>query len=56
MCIRAAVSGDLAAIQALVRAAYRPWIDVIGAIPGPMLDDYAGAIEAGHVSVLLRAG
>ncbi|MCX8133215.1 MAG: GNAT family N-acetyltransferase [Roseococcus sp.] len=37
------------AVRALVRAAYAPWIPVIGREPGPMGDDYAARIAAGEV-------
>ncbi len=50
--IRRAKTGDLPEIEALVDAAYRPWIAVIGTTPGPMLDDYAVAISDGVVDVV----
>jgi len=50
--IRRAEPCDEGAIDAIVRAAYSPYIDRIGKPPGPMLDDYAGLIAAGAVSVL----
>ncbi len=50
--LRPAIPSDLPHIIALVEAAYAPWIDVIGAKPGPMLDDYGRAIEKGIVQVL----
>lgn len=52
MILRMALPNDLPAVQALVEAAYSPWIDAIGAKPGPMLDDYAAAIAQGFVQVL----
>lgn len=52
MQLRPAARDDLAEIKALVDAAYTPWIDVIGAIPGPMKDAYAHAIAQGIVQVL----
>lgn len=42
---------DAAAITALVHAAYTPWIAVIGAVPGPMRDDYSKLIETEWVGV-----
>lgn len=42
---------DAEAITALVRAAYAPWVEVIGATPGPMLDDFAKLIETAWVGV-----
>ena len=38
--IRVASIGDLADVQAIVKAAYTPYIARIGREPGPMLDDY----------------
>lgn len=52
MKLRIATPDDLAQVNALVQVAYSPWIDVIGATPGPMLDDYSRAIAQGHVQVL----
>ncbi len=43
---------EMAEVQALVRAAYTPWIDIIGAEPGPMHDDYASKIAAKQVHVM----
>src|SRR5438045_6561273 len=50
--IRRARAADLEAVEAIVAAAYSPYVDRIGKPPGPMLDDYAALIEAGMVSVL----
>lgn len=49
--LRTAKPADLGAVEALVHAAYAPWVEVIGATPKPMLDDYARAIAQGRVSV-----
>lgn len=49
--LRVAQPADLAAVEALVQAAYAPWVDLIGATPKPMLDDYAAAITQGRVCV-----
>lgn len=49
--LRIANPADLEAVEALVHAAYSPWVEVIGATPKPMLDDYASAIAQGRVSV-----
>jgi hypothetical protein len=54
--LRLAISGDLAAVQEVVRAAYTPYIARIGREPGPMLDDYAALIGAGRVHVAERDG
>jgi ribosomal protein S18 acetylase RimI-like enzyme len=43
---------DRAAIEAIVNAAYAIYVERIGKPPGPMLDDYAGLIADGMVSVL----
>ena len=49
---RLATADDLPAIQAIVEAAYSPWVDVIGQKPGPMLDDYPGAVARGQIHIL----
>jgi ribosomal protein S18 acetylase RimI-like enzyme len=49
---RPATADDLARVEALVAEAYAPWVPLIGAVPGPMRDDYAAAIAAGQVTVL----
>ncbi|MBY4893906.1 GNAT family N-acetyltransferase [Rhodobacteraceae bacterium N5(2021)] len=49
--IRKARPEDAKVITALVRAAYTPWIDEIGATPGPMLDDYAKLVAEKWVGV-----
>jgi ribosomal protein S18 acetylase RimI-like enzyme len=50
--IRPADIADRTAVEELVRAAYTPWIEVIGVQPLPMVADYAALIGAGHVWVL----
>jgi hypothetical protein len=50
--IRRARSADRAAVEAIVAAAYSPYIELIGKPPGPMLDDYGALIAQGAVSVL----
>lgn len=54
--LRLAAARDLAAIEALVNAAYGHYVARIGKIPGPMRDvddgSYARHIEAGHVNLL----
>ncbi len=54
--IRAATAADVAAIEAVVDAAYRPYVAVIGKPPGPMLDDYGALVAAGRVQVADRDG
>jgi len=50
--LRTARPEDRAAVEAIVNAAYSTYVERIGKSPGPMLDDYAGLIAAGAVSVL----
>ncbi len=44
---RRARADDLAAVEALVTAAYTPWVKVIRVVPGPMRDDYSQTIADG---------
>ena len=50
--LRTARPEDRAAVEAIVEAAYSVYVERIGKAPGPMLNDYAGLIAAGAVSVL----
>lgn len=52
MGIRQATAADRAALEAIVQAAYEPWVPVIGDRPRPMDADYPAIITAGHVFVL----
>lgn len=54
--IRRARPDDRFAIEAIVEAAYRVYVERIGRPPGPMLDDYAARIAEGAVSVLEAVG
>lgn len=54
--IRPATVDDISAIERIVRDAYSPYIQRIGATPGPMLDDYPARIAQGLVHVLLASG
>ena len=54
--IRIAAPTDHPAVEAIVRAAYSPYIARIGRAPGPMLDDYAVHIRQGRIHVIERAG
>jgi len=54
--IRPAAPTDCAAVEAVVEAAYSPYIARIGKKPGPMLDDYARLIAEGAVSVIAEPG
>jgi ribosomal protein S18 acetylase RimI-like enzyme len=51
-----ALTGDAAAIAALVEAAYCKYVTRIGARPGPMLDDYKDVIAHHVVHVARSAG
>ncbi|KAF2391246.1 GNAT family N-acetyltransferase [Pseudomonas frederiksbergensis] len=50
--IRPATLEDIAQIEAIVEAAYSPYIERIGRKPAPMLDDYASQVLARRVHVL----
>jgi GNAT superfamily N-acetyltransferase len=50
--IRPATLEDIAQIEAIVEAAYSPYIERIGRRPAPMLDDYASQVLARRVHVL----
>lgn len=52
MGIRLAEAVDQDAVEAIVKAAYDPWIPVIGVEPLPLVADYAELISRGHVYVL----
>ncbi|TSD77867.1 GNAT family N-acetyltransferase [Pseudomonas sp. KBS0710] len=54
--MRPATANDSTAIEAIVQAAYAPYIERIGRKPGPMLEDYPQLIEGGGVHVLDHAG
>ena len=54
--MRPATAQDVVAIEAIVQAAYSPYIERIGRKPGPMLEDYRQRVEAGGVHVLDNAG
>lgn len=43
--------GDVAAIEAIVEAAYGGYVDRIGMRPGPMDADHRGQVESGQVQV-----
>ncbi|MGB1234356.1 MAG: GNAT family N-acetyltransferase [Planktomarina sp.] len=51
MTLRLAIASDVPAIQQIVQDAYAPHTIRMGQTPGPMLDDYAVLIVAGHVRV-----
>jgi len=54
--IRRALPADREAVEAIVEAAYSPYVARIGKPPGPMRDDYAALIAEGAVTVLEEAG
>ncbi len=54
--IRLAGAADLAAVEAVVAAAYAIYAPRIGKKPGPMLDDHAALIGQGMVHVLDNDG
>lgn len=51
-----AEADDVAAIEALVRAAYEPYVERIGAKPGPLLGDYGAIVADGRATVVRRHG
>ena len=53
---RVATAQDRPAVEAIVAAAYSPYVPRIGRKPGPMLDDYAALIREGRVYVMDRGG
>jgi hypothetical protein len=53
---RPSARNDLKAVEEIIRAAYMRYIARIGREPGPMLDDYAAVIDAGHVHIAERDG
>ena len=54
--MRPANAHDVTAIEAIVEAAYSPYIPRIGREPGPMLENYPALVAAGGVHVLENAG
>jgi GNAT superfamily N-acetyltransferase len=50
--VRTAVPADQAKVEEVVRAAYEPWVEVIGARPLPMDADYAALIAQGRVHLI----
>jgi ribosomal protein S18 acetylase RimI-like enzyme len=53
--IRLAQAADRAALEAIVQAAYEPWVPVIGVRPLPMVADY-GRVIAAEQAYLLENG
>ena len=54
--LRQAKPDDAAAITALVRDAYAPWVALIGREPKPMTIDYAQALAANRFDLLEEDG
>ena len=54
--LRIAGIEDRLAVEAIVKAAYAPYVRRIGREPGPMLDDYGTLIRGGHVWVVDHDG
>ena len=54
--LRLAVGGDADAVRSVVKAAYEPWIPVIGMRPLPLEADYDELIAARRVTVLVPSG
>jgi ribosomal protein S18 acetylase RimI-like enzyme len=54
--IRPAAPHEAPAIDAVVQAAYAPWVPVVGRRPLPMDDDYEARVAAGEAFVLDEAG
>jgi ribosomal protein S18 acetylase RimI-like enzyme len=52
--LRRASAADAEAIAELVDAAYRPYVERIGMLPGPMTEDYDEVIRARQVTVAER--
>jgi ribosomal protein S18 acetylase RimI-like enzyme len=54
--IRSARPADRARIEAIVEAAYSPYLQRMNRKPAPMVDDYAARIAAGQTHVLEEDG
>jgi ribosomal protein S18 acetylase RimI-like enzyme len=54
--IRAAGTGDVAAIETVVREAYAGYVPLIGREPAPMTADYGSVVAAGEAWVAERDG
>jgi ribosomal protein S18 acetylase RimI-like enzyme len=56
MGIRLAEADDRGVVEAIVKAAYEPWVPVIGMEPVPLTADYGDLISGGLVHVLETEG
>lgn len=54
--IRRAVPADVLAMERVVKEAYSRYLARMDRPPGPMLDDYAAHVRAGHAWVLEQGG
>src|SRR3546814_2114287 len=54
--IRPALPADLARIEAIVEAAYGPYLARMNRKPATMVDDYRRSIDAGQTNVLEEKG
>jgi len=54
--IRLATAADRLGVERCVHLAYNPYIDDVGKVPAPMLDDYGDLIERGVVRVADASG
>lgn len=54
--VRLAATGDRAAVEILVQAAYGPYVERLGIRPGPLDGDYADQIARGYVHLLEDEG
>jgi GNAT superfamily N-acetyltransferase len=54
--VRAATENDLEHINAIVRAAYSPYIDRIGKLPASTTTDFGPLIESAHVFIAELSG
>lgn len=53
---RLAATSDLAVVEAITRAAYAPYVPLLGREPLPMTEPYAPRIAAGGVWIVVRGG
>lgn len=54
--VRSATASEADAVHALVRGAYRTWVERLGREPSPMQDDYVQRIADGQLWVLQVEG
>lgn len=49
--VRRAAAGDVAAVRAVIDAAFEPYVERIGVVPAPMVADHEADVAAGRVFV-----